>query len=117
MSPGAPPWVEVAVAALLVLSGGLALISAFGLLRLRDFFVRMHPPAIAYTAASWCVAVAGALYFSALHASLRLHPLLIGVINTIAIPLTTLLLARAALFRRRVAGVADTPPPLSARRA
>src|SRR3546814_2220449 len=42
-------WVDVIVAVLLVLSGLLVLISAIGFLRLPDFFLRMHPPALAYT--------------------------------------------------------------------
>jgi multicomponent K+:H+ antiporter subunit G len=29
------------------------------------------------------------------------------------VPVTTLLLARVALFRRRTAGASDTPPPLT----
>ena len=48
----APLWVEVIVAALLVLSGLFVLISAIGFVRLPDFFLRMHPPALAYTFAS-----------------------------------------------------------------
>jgi multicomponent K+:H+ antiporter subunit G len=31
------------------------------------------------------------------------------------VPVTTVLLARVALFRRRTAGAADTPPTLSSR--
>ena len=51
-----PAWVEMVVAALLVSSGVFVLISAIGFLRLPDFFLRMHPPALAYTFGSWCVA-------------------------------------------------------------
>ena len=40
-----PLWVEVIVAVLLVLSSLFALIGAIGLLRMKDFFQRMHPPA------------------------------------------------------------------------
>ncbi|HEY8493585.1 MAG TPA: Na+/H+ antiporter subunit G [Myxococcota bacterium] len=113
MSAGVPGWVEAVVAVLLVLSGLFVLVSAFGFLRLPDFFLRMHPPALAYTLASWCVGLAGILYFS-LHAGRPLlHPWLIVVVLSITVPVTTLLLARVALFRRRSAGADDTPPPLS----
>lgn len=115
MSP-VPFWVEVAVAGLLVLSGLFVLISAVGFLRLPEFFLRMHPPALAYTFGSWCVALAGILYFSVLEARVVLHPWLIIILLSITVPVTTLLLARVALFRRRVAGAADTPPPLTSRR-
>ena len=49
-------------------SGLFTLVSAVGFVRLRDFFLRMHPPALAYTFASWCVALANTLYFSMLEA-------------------------------------------------
>jgi multicomponent K+:H+ antiporter subunit G len=106
-------WVEALVAALLVLSGVFVVISAIGFARLPDFFLRMHPPALAYTFGSWCVTLASAVYFSAFEGRLALYPLLIIVMLCITVPVTTLLLARVALFRRRTAGAAATPPPLT----
>ena len=88
-------------------------VSAVGFLRLQDFFLRLHPPALAYTLGSWCVTLASILYFSTLESRLMLHPWLIIVMLSVTVPVTTLLLARVALFRRRTAGVADTPPPLT----
>jgi multicomponent K+:H+ antiporter subunit G len=112
-----PFWVEAAVSGLLVLSGVFVVISAIGFLRLPDFFLRMHPPALAYTFGSWCVTLAGILYFSTIESRAVLHPWLIIIMLSITVPVTTLLLARAALFRRRAAGTAETPPPLSQRDA
>jgi multicomponent K+:H+ antiporter subunit G len=112
MNSDVPFWVEAVVAVLLVLSGIFVLISALGFAYLQDFFLRMHPPALAYTFGSWCVTLAFILYFSALRSGIVLHPWLIIIMLSITVPVTTLLLARAALFRRRIAGVADTPPPL-----
>lgn len=108
-----PFWVEATVAALLVASGLFVVISAFGFLRLPDFFLRMHPPALAYTVGTWSVTLAGILYFSALESRPVLHPWLIVIVLSISVPVTTVLLARVALFRRRVAGETDAPPPLS----
>lgn len=108
-----PGWVELVVAVLLVSSGLFVLISAIGFLRLPDFFLRMHPPALAYTFGSWCVALAGILYFSVREARAALHPWLIIIFLSMTVPVTTVLLARVALFRRRSAGSADTPRPLS----
>jgi multicomponent K+:H+ antiporter subunit G len=113
MSAEVPFWAQLAVAALLVLSGVFVLISATGLLCLKQFFVRMHAPALAYTLGSWCVALASIIYFSLLESRLMLHPSLITILLAISVPVTTLLLARVALFRRRVAGVEGTPPPLT----
>ena len=113
MNVEAPLWAEAAVAALLVLSGVFVVISALGFWRLQDFFLRMHPPALAYTFGSWCVALAASLYFSVLESRVALHPLLIILVLCVTVPVTTILLARVALFRRRAAGTADTPPPLT----
>ena len=98
---------------LLVLSGAFVMISALGFLLLDDFFVRMHPPALAYTVGSWCVVLASTVYFSALESRLVLHPWVVVVMLAMTVPVTTLLLARVALFRRRAAGVANTPAPLT----
>jgi len=108
-----PFWVEAVVAGLLVASGLFVVISAIGFLRLRDFFLRMHPPALAYTFGTWCVALAGVVYFSTVESRPALHPLLIIIMLSITVPVTTVLLARVALFRRRAAGTPDVPPPLT----
>ena len=113
MNGDVPLWAEALAAALLVLSGVFVVISAVGLWRLSGFFQRMHPPALAYTMGSWCVCVAAIVYFSKLEGRLALHPLISIVLLGVTVPVTTLLLARVALFRRRVAGVPDTPPALT----
>jgi len=106
-----PQWVEIAVSALLLMSGGLSLVAALGLARLEDFFQRMHPPALAYTWGTWCVALASIVYFSASEGRLTLHVWAIVVLLSITMPVTTILLARAALFRQRQRGE-NVPPPL-----
>lgn len=108
----APFWVQAVVASLLVASGLFVVISALGFLRLPDFFLRMHPPALAYTFGSWTVTLAGVIYFSTIESRLVLHPWLIIIVLALTVPVTTVLLARVALFRRRAAGDAETPPPL-----
>lgn len=114
MSPDLTFWLELVVAALLVLSGVFVLVSACGFLLLQDFFLRMHPPALAYTFGSWCVALAASLHLSIRASRPMLHPWLIPIMLAISVPVTTLLLARVALFRRRTAGADDMPPPLTA---
>lgn len=109
-----PLWVEITVAILLVISSLSALIGAIGMVRLKDYFQRMHPPALASTLGAWCVALASILYFSTLKSSLVLHAWLIPILLSITMPVTTLLLARAALFRKRMAGD-DVPAEVSSR--
>lgn len=98
-----PLWVELATAILLLAGSLFALIGAVGLLRLKDYFQRMHPPALASTIGAWCVALASIIYFSWLKEAPVLHAWLIPILLSITVPVTTLLLARAALFRKRMA--------------
>jgi multicomponent K+:H+ antiporter subunit G len=111
-----PLWAEAATAVLLVLSSVFALTGAIGLVRLKDFFQRMHPPALASTLGAWCVALASIIYFSALKQAPILHAWLIPVLLAITVPVTTLLLARTALFRKRMAGE-NVPAEVSSHRS
>lgn len=114
----AAPWAliaELVVALLLVGSGLVVLVAALGLWRLPDFFVRMHAPALASTLGAWIVTLATIVHFSARGPGLALHAWLIIIVLSITAPVTTIVLARAALFRRRLAGD-DLPPPLGPRR-
>ncbi|MGY4816699.1 Na+/H+ antiporter subunit G [Pseudomonas chlororaphis subsp. piscium] len=109
-------WIEIPVAILLVLGSAFALIGAIGIVRMKDYFQRMHPPALASTLGAWCVALASILYFSGMKSAPVLHAWLIPILLSITVPVTTLLLARAALFRKRMAGD-DVPAEVSSRRS
>ncbi|UVJ42266.1 Na+/H+ antiporter subunit G [Pseudomonas sp. LS1212] len=111
-----PFWVELLTAALLLSSSLFALTGALGLWRMKDFFQRMHPPALASTLGAWCVALASIVYFSVLKEGPVLHAWLIPILLSITMPVTTLLLARAALFRKRMAGD-PVPAEVSSRRS
>ncbi len=110
-----PPLVEITVALLLLASGVLVLVAASGLWRLQDFFLRMHAPALASTLGAWLVTLASIIHFSARQPGVSLHVWLIIIVLSITAPVTTMVLARAALFRRRQAGD-PLPPSLQARR-
>lgn len=107
-----PLWIEAIVAALLLCSAVLVLAAAWGVVRLKTFFQRLHPPALTFVGASWCVTLASIVYFSALSEGPELHVWLIIILLSITVPITTMLLARAALFRSRQAGDATVPPAL-----
>ena len=107
-----PWWVETLVSLLLVASGIFAVLASWGLLQLKSFFKRLHPTALVTTAASWCVTLASVIYFSTVNARLSLSTWLIIIILSISVPITTVLLARAAVFRHRQAGDPRLPQPL-----
>lgn len=110
--PLLPLWAEITVA-VLVLSGALvALLGSFGLLRLRSFFERVHAPAIIATLGCWCVMYGALLYFSFREHGLAVHLLLIAAFIAVTVPITTIFLMRASLFRARQLGK-DVPPSLS----
>lgn len=102
---------EIAIVLLLLASGVFVLLAAAGLLRLRDFFTRMHAPALASSFASWMVTLASIVHFSSRGEGLALHTWLIIIVLSITAPVSTVVLSRAALFRRRQVGD-ELPPPL-----
>jgi multicomponent K+:H+ antiporter subunit G len=110
MNGALPWWAELAVSVLLVVAGLFSLTGSIGILRMRNFFQRMHPPTLAYTLGSWCVTLASIIFFTAQAGTLDLHSWVIIIFLSITVPVTTLLLARAALFRVRQAGSTEVPP-------
>jgi multicomponent K+:H+ antiporter subunit G len=115
MSDALSLWVEVPVALLLALSGIFTLAASVGVLRFKTFFQRMHPPALAFSFSAWCVTLATIIYFSAQSEKLTLQAWLIIIFLSLTVPVTTILLARTELFRRRIGGTAgaEIPPSLS----
>ena len=92
-------------AALLVLAGALlSFTGALGLLRLKSFYERVHPPTMGTTLGTGLILIGSMLYFSALESRPVLHEVLIGVFMTFTTPVTYMLLVRAALHRDRLEG-------------
>jgi multicomponent K+:H+ antiporter subunit G len=81
---------------LLVLAGAvLAFIGSLGLVRMRTFFERVHPPTMGATLGTALILAGSILHFGAL------HEILIAVFMTASTPVTYMLLGRAALRRDR----------------
>ena len=88
------------VAAVLVLAGALlAFLGSLGLLRMKTFFERVHPPTMGTTLGTALILAGSMLYFTELESRLVLHEILIAVFMTVTTPVTYLLLGRAALRR------------------
>ncbi len=107
-----PLWLEIIVALLVLAGAGLALLGSTGLLRLPTFFERVHAPSIIATLGCWLIMLGTVLYFSVADSSLALHALLIAVFVAITVPIMSIFLMRAALFRARQMGL-NVPPSLS----
>jgi multicomponent K+:H+ antiporter subunit G len=94
-----PLWAALPASVLLVVAGLLVVVGAVGLVRLPEFFMRMHPPAMGSTLGVGCVLVASMLVRSAAAGRPVVHELLITVFIVMTAPVTAMLLARAALYR------------------
>lgn len=96
-----PLWATIPATLLLVGGGLLALIGSIGLLRLPDFYARMHPPAMGATLGTGCVLIASMIVSSALLGRPVIHELLITLFVVITAPVNAMLLIRAAAYRRK----------------
>ena len=95
-----PAWAALPAGILLIAAGLLAVIGSFGLVRLPNFFARMHPPAMGNTLGVGCVLIASMLVTSAVAGRPVVHELLITLFVVMTAPVSAMLLARAALYRR-----------------
>src|SRR5690606_37325572 len=102
-----PLWATIPATLLLITGGLLALIGSVGLLRLQDFYARMHPPTMGTTLGTGCVLIASMTVSSALVGRPVIHELLITLFIVMTAPVTAMLLIRAAAYRRRRE---ETPP-------
>lgn len=107
-----PLWLDIFISAVVVLGALIALIGSSGLLRLKTYFERVHAPSIIATLGTWCIMHATIIYFSVQEDMLAIHAILIAIFISVTVPVTTIFLMRAALFRARRSGE-DVPPSLS----
>ena len=107
-----PLWAQILVAALVFLGALIALMGSLGLLRLESYFERVHAPSIIATMGCWLIMHATWIYFSVSGQGFVMHSVLIAIFVAVTVPITTIFLMRAALFRSRRSGE-DVPPTLS----
>ena len=107
-----PLWAEITIAILTLGGAGIALMGSMGLMRLKSYFERVHAPSIIATMACWLIMWATFVFFSATGEGWALHALLIAVFIAVTVPISTMFLMRAALFRARRSG-GDVPPSIS----
>jgi len=90
---------ELIVSLLLVAGGGFALVGAIGLVRLRDFYMRLHAPTKASTLGLGGLLIASMLHFGWSGGRLVIHELLVTLFVFMTAPISAHLLVRAALGR------------------
>lgn len=102
-----PSWLAIPVILFLLLGSLIIVIGAFGLLRLPNFYQRIHGPAITITLGSGCILIASMIYFTGLQSRLVIHELLITAFVLLTAPVTSMLIMRAAVYRDLRAGKVD----------
>ena len=105
-----PPWAAIVVALLMLAGALLAFIGSLGLLRLGDFYQRVHAPTLGTTLGTFCMLAASITCFSVLHGRPIFNEILIGVFLTLTTPITLMLLVRTALYRDNGEGAAQPSP-------
>jgi multicomponent K+:H+ antiporter subunit G len=104
-----PAWATLLTALLLLVGAAVTLVGSLGLLRLGNFYARVHAPTLGTTFGMACILAGSALFFSVLEARPVVHEILIAVFVTLTTPVTLMLLVRAALYRDRTEGSRDVP--------
>ena len=105
-----PVWAEVLCAFLLIVGGAFTLIGAIGMLRLRDFFMRLHAPTKATTLGVGGVLLAS-MAASLWHDDISVRELLVTLFLFLTAPVSAALMAKAALHLE-LPSQAELPPDL-----
>lgn len=99
---------DLLLSALILIGAGFTLIGSLGLIRLRDFYSRLHAPTKATTLGVGSLLIASAVFFSHHDDGLSLHEVLVTLFLFITAPVGAHLMAKAALHLR-LASRADLP--------
>lgn len=89
--------VEALMVALLAIGSFFVLVGSFGLVKLSEFFKRLHGPTKATTLGVGCILIASIAWHALLGDGLGLRELLITLFLFITAPISAHLMARAAL--------------------
>jgi multicomponent K+:H+ antiporter subunit G len=92
-----PFWVEALASVLLVVGGFFALVGTLGLVRLRDFVMRLHGPTKVSTLGIGMLLIASMLLVIFGEGRFGIHELLITLFLFLTAPISAHLLVRAAL--------------------
>lgn len=91
---------DILLSILIITGAVFTFIGSLGLVRLRDFYTRLHGPTKATTLGVGCILIASAVYFSTQDDGISLHEILVTLFLFITAPVSAHLLAKAALHLR-----------------
>jgi len=86
----------------LLLGSFFTLVGSIGLVKLPDFFMRLHGPTKATTLGVGAMLVASMLYYFTYHDTVRLNELLIIIFLFMTAPVSAHLMSKAALHKNNI---------------
>ena len=91
---------ELTISIFLILGGLFVLVGSVGLLRLQDFYVRLHAPTKATTLGLGAILIGSMLHMYFTRGHISVNELLITLFLVITAPVTAHILAKAAMHHR-----------------
>ncbi|HEY9120652.1 MAG TPA: Na+/H+ antiporter subunit G [Marinobacter sp.] len=91
------PIAEYALAILLLVGGFFTLVGAIGLVRLPDFYTRLHGPTKATTVGVGAIVLSSVIYFTSIGKGVGIAEILITVFLFLTAPVSANLMAKAAM--------------------
>ncbi|AHI28367.1 Na+/H+ antiporter subunit G [Marinobacter similis] len=88
---------EYVICLLLLTGGAFTLVGAIGLVRLPDFYTRLHGPTKATTLGVGAIMLSSVIYFSSRDGSIGISEILVTVFLFMTAPVSANILAKAAM--------------------
>ena len=99
-----PPVIAILIAAFVLLGTVLTLLGTIGLVQLGNFYERLHAPTLGTSWGAAGILIGSMLMFSTLGTRWVIHEIFLGCLIMLTMPVTLMVLGRAALHRDRVEG-------------
>lgn len=91
---------ELVVSLFLLIGGVFILVGSIGLMRLPDFFMRLHAPTKATTLGMGGLLIASMILFTVRESGISVHELLITIFLFITAPVSAHMMAKTALHQK-----------------
>jgi multicomponent K+:H+ antiporter subunit G len=91
---------EWIISILLLIGGSFVLIGSIGLVKMPDFFMRLHGPTKATTMGMACLLIASMVYFNSTSQTYSFKELLISIFLLLTAPISGYMLIKAAIHHK-----------------
>ena len=91
---------EIIISALILIGVSFCFVGSLGLVKLRDFYMRVHVPTKATTLGIGSILIASTVYFSILRGAPAVHEILIVFFLFMTAPVSAHMLMKAGLHER-----------------